>query len=441
MLIMLISWQPYALFILPTQANNRPPMSPSKLKTDMTRLKKLTQKSDRWEQSLAVSQSFVPSKLTSADIYGKLDRNLLNDEPIYEIFVRKQGKGLWHRLKDISVDSSLQNIAESVREGGLSAEMSRPQLERGISASLLGSGMGGDKVLFLEIQQVLSQFKKTKIQEMEIGYKFIDDDIIWMLTALSSHSSTKKSFMNESIQSIINNQTMSLANSTLHCPKTGLLIYERLKRDIQEHLCTSEVREIRICSDGSATQILASNDSFLVSAGVVACALSYQNEMSRQMQWKIVNDGSVVTSPLDAEILGGLLAIFLREIVMTTSPDIPVTFMSDSKSLLRLIRQANATSFNSTESMRSTFHRSLMRQSSSPWTSRWVAGHPERREANSSLWSLDERLIFSADKLSKLFKVDFHADSSPTSIRDDIDRAIVATREISCMEVMSLSSI
>ncbi len=227
------------------------------------------------------------------------------------------------------------------------------------------------------------------------------------------------------------------------------------------------IDEFRICSDGSAIPLQDSqsngNLAFLVSAGVAVVPLC-NGEVIRQIEplfVKISNAEMIADTPFDAEILGGFAAlIVLKEILVMTSLEsmqskINVCLLSDSRSLIQMMKQCLLQSENileirhelkSTSAMpqKSELESELERNSSSesefmkkislpvyrevlrsqmtnlfrsinhhgqPVSCAWISGHPERRQEKPSHfsdsedgngWSVNDRLIWTADILARL---------------------------------------
>lgn len=341
-------------------------VKPSQINTQMLRMKKLVNRSDGREQQLAITKTYTTTTAfkENTKLYGKIDPDdpMYKDRPIFEIFVRPKADGIWQRFKDIACETGIRDTAVDVYNGGILSEDNRYFLEKGISTQLFGTGMGGDRLIYAEVVKVLPQLKKTKLRDINFGYKFVfnnnlmvdgmDDTSmreIWKLKA--DYGPPKK-------EKIILPSAQTIDLEAISLEDIGVKKEEIDRVDTYSSLVKifftsipSDFDRLYICSDGSAlpSEIVEDNmtdksNGFLSSAGVVALATSNDSIVAK-LDVQIVSDGSVVTSPFDAELLGGLASSWIlhhylaHEDMRKGDKCISIEILSDSKSLIRSLRQ------------------------------------------------------------------------------------------------------
>lgn len=389
------------------------PINPSKIKSNILRMKKLSNKSDLREQNLEISKLFTESKsfLTAPKaVYGQIDPldPRFKDRPIFEIYIRNKKGGMWLRLKDVACKPEMVVNVALLAEGGSVAEESRESLEREIHSELFGMGMGGDKILHSEVVSVIPQYRKLKLRDMLVGYrqlgldsKISDNSCIWTLNQMPYSSARNipsfpstfilsSSVIEEYIDSISSGRAMDHSDSIYDTISKLNEFSNKISR-----LSPDKPINLYICSDGSATRYSENIGRYFATAGLVIAAADNNNNILSKMNIQATADGSVVTNPFDAELIGGLLALGVF-VSLTRTSSLPCTFLSDSRTLIRVFRQLIESSLSNQENnpssdkllrdyvvettieLKNKF--SLLPQlENENLKFRWTAGHPEKR--------------------------------------------------------------
>jgi hypothetical protein len=407
------------------------PLNPSKIKSNMLRMKKISNKSDLREQKLEISKMFTETKsfLTAPKpVYGRINPldPQYKDRPIFEVYVRNKKGGIWLRLKDVACKPEMVVNIALLAEGGSIAEESRESLEKNIHSELFGLGMGGDKILHSEVVSVIPQYRKLKLRDMLVGYRQIvtqdnsilasdDSSCIWALNqapySSMNHIPTFPSTFILSADVIDEyvdasprsngavTQVDSIEDMTSKIDEFCSAISKQRSKTKGKASKSSPIN-LYICSDGSATRYSDHIGRYFASAGLVLAATDSSDNIESMLNIQAKADGSVIMNPFDAELIGGLLAlgVFIRlsqHKSLKTAP-LTSTFLSDSRTLVRVFRQLLESSSSSQGSslsedkalrdyafemckelddkysLRNDFQQDKIKF-------RWTAGHPEKR--------------------------------------------------------------
>lgn len=411
MLVLLLS----SLYIWMTWtclANNTPPQV-SKIQTSLQRVRKLTVRSDQKFNNLEKTKSYLPklsnTMVGNKRIHGKLNFDEYKGIPIFEIYVRSITGGLWNRFQDLAADTNQAELVKHVLLGGVESKATRPELEKSLMIILLGTGMGGDKVLFQEITSVFPQFKKCKIRDIEYGYRIIENNIsltdidiktqeeidtsIWRLdmTPMNPVISSSASFItvqHKISPEYINQKMLGVYSSSLNPIEIDI-------KEMARRIISNGLNRFIICSDGSATPTKidekdSSSIEYFISGGIILCGLDSEGNIIEQYSLRLLNGGHAITNPFDAELITGLggilISYWLYELCNSISASFTIELVSDSKALIRFLRivKMNSTSdlSSSVEIVKtclspSIFH--LINVLGKCFTFSWVPGHPERR--------------------------------------------------------------
>ena len=100
--------------------------------------------------------------------------------PRIELFVRKYSQGFWTRFKGIHSNNTVINDQfNSLRTtSGIEEETIRYNIDQYITNTLFGDGLGGERNFITNLKTKLPRLKKLKTKEFEFGYKYVKDTTI-----------------------------------------------------------------------------------------------------------------------------------------------------------------------------------------------------------------------------------------------------------------------
>ena len=154
------------LFLLPSSSLFQPPINPSKIGTNLNKMKKAITRNEKKVVSVAPKQPRPESSdRITRDMYGL---------PVIEMFVRRSGTGiLWTRYEDSLCDDSTKDIIKNIESGGLLAELRRTELDNILALKVFGKGIGSAAELPLinKVKSLLPSFRKLKPKDFEFGYR------------------------------------------------------------------------------------------------------------------------------------------------------------------------------------------------------------------------------------------------------------------------------
>lgn len=376
------------------EAHNRSG-STAKLQSQLKKVRQQTMKRDFKEKSRGHSRKFRDMNA----IGEKSEEQDARPVPRYadrsvELYVRRENAGLWtyfstvdlidsHKAARTFKESEGVLIVDSIRaicEGGLQAETARIDVEQHIALLIFGAGMG-QPLIYGEVIDALKQFRKVRPKQMQFGYRIFQqeggDEYVTLLdrsmTKISHPPITSIADLPAAepvdLQALMQQQQSSLLDSD-----ESFNAITSVVRDFAADLASTGVKHMVVCADGSAlfrgktsidarvgfymaaydsagisssstSESSASDNSFNgISSSLSKSSDRLRNQHIEPVAVTVSNLGGCVTTPFDAELLAGVVGLFLMVHLQREQPelDINALFLTDSRSLLRTIRNVRS---------------------------------------------------------------------------------------------------
>ena len=449
----------------PTLGNNQKPPNPSKLKTNLSKMRNTEARNQFKQQQTVKAQSYSPrfgvreKGHSSSDALRHAEYQAeLGDKPVFQLFVRRRQTGPWFRYENLREDDpGVQSTCEEiVLNGGLEAEALRTRVDAYMIAKIFGEDSACSPLTINKIKGSLSLFKKVRPRDFEIGYRLAaEGEDICSLTSIVEAQASATSLPSPPAIPAAMLDVKALLSAHPPMPLSALRLQHQvsafasmmLAQQRPEVLSCGPAMDLYLCSDGSALACAGGGGWQDASAGVFAMCVArvdgvvaqqggaaaaapggeqpshVDSETSsepnnlpnldpRALRLRISNVAPVVESPFDAELVAGMAAAALASSIVAAMPTGcigSIMLLTDSKTLVRACRTGPAGNpeLAGRGPQRQVLWEMLMAvlqrldSAGTPLTVQWTSGHPERRGGPSDSWTFEDVAIWEADDIAR----------------------------------------